>query len=61
MFEPCPCPRAGLMANLAGPAPALIEGIVLLPSPLSLRIRSWLAAFYPEQHLSAREFSRIAS
>jgi hypothetical protein len=54
-------PPAQPKANSAGPAPALIEGNIPLPSPLGLRSRSWLAALYSDQHLSAREISRVAA
>ena len=60
MFESARSPPAQREANVCAP-PARIEGIIRLPPVLGLRTRSWLAALYSDQHLSAREISRVAA
>ena len=47
-------------ANARGTIPALIEGIIPLPSLLSLRSKGALERLYTREHLSAREISRLA-
>jgi predicted DNA-binding protein YlxM (UPF0122 family) len=58
-FDSVPSPPAQPEANARGTIPALIEGIIPLPSLLSLRSKGALEGLYTRKHLSAREISRL--
>jgi hypothetical protein len=58
-FDSVFAPRTKQQANGRLGLPALIEGIIPLPSLLRLRRRSYIEELYREKHLSGREISRL--
>ena len=58
-FEPVPPPPVQPNANAREAIPALIEGVIPLPSVLGLRSRGALERLYRREHLPAREIQRL--
>jgi Recombinase len=58
-FDSTVAPPAQPNANTRGAVPALIEGVIPLPSLLCLRSKSALEGFYTHERMSAREISRL--
>ena len=59
MFEPVASPPAQPKANPREPIPALIEGLIPLPSVLDLRKQGPLKRLYGSEHLSFCEIDRL--
>ena len=58
-FDSVFAPPGQQKANARGTVPALIEGVIFLPSLLGLRSKSALQGFYTHERMSAREISRL--
>ena len=59
LFDSVFAPPAQPEANACGAIPALIEGVIPLPTVLGLRSRGALERLYAREHLSAREIERL--
>jgi hypothetical protein len=59
LFDPVSAPRSKQKANGSAALPALIEGIIPLPSLLRLKRREYLGGLYSGQNLSIREIAQL--
>jgi predicted DNA-binding protein YlxM (UPF0122 family) len=58
-FDSVSAPPGQQKANARAACPALVEGVIFLPSLLGLRSKSALQGFYTHERMSAREISRL--